>query len=198
MYAATANGQRLTFEAEAVWRLNMIMRDLETGTLWQHATGEGLIGPLEGVQLEILGGERATWAAWCAEHPETQTVAGPEKWPGLLPLPLTNHVLERATASGKVPGLTLTDRRLPQNEEIVGLTLNGEARAYPLALLRERGVIDDELGGVPVTLVYDATANRVRAFQQPDPTAPPQPVPMQRLWWSGWYEFHPGTTVYHP
>jgi len=47
VYAATVRGRHLHFSPQAVWRRNMIMRDQETGTLWQQATGEALIGPLK-------------------------------------------------------------------------------------------------------------------------------------------------------
>lgn len=225
MYAATVQGQRLTFDAEAVWRRNMIMRDRETGTLWQQATGEGLAGPLAGERLRLLGGEQMTWVAWRAENPDTLVALGPDEWPGMLPLPLTERVLEVATRSGWVPGRVRTDERLPQNEEIAGVRLRGEARAYPLAALRTQGVINDDLGGMPIALVYAPAGDRVRAFHRPGkgpfrkqdgklttPAGETQwnqcgqplgdtpstliPIHVRRQWWNAWYEFHPGTTVW--
>ena len=228
MYAASAQGQTLTFDAEAVWRRNMIIRDRETGTLWQQATGEALIGPLQGEQLELLGGERTIWGSWRKNEPDSLLVEGPEKWPGLFSLPFTESVLQRATRSGKVPGLTKTDRRLPQNEEIIGLEIAGETRAYPISLLSQEQIINDLLGGSAITLVYEPAAKRVRAFER---SAKDRPLLLQdellmlsggsshwdlkgnsiseegpdlaviktrRLWWSAWYEFHPGTTIYSP
>ena len=131
----------------------MIIRDRETGTLWQQATGEALIGPLQGEHLEMLGGERTIWGSWRKEEPGSQVAEGPEKWPGLLPLPFTESVLQRATRSGKVPGLTKTDHRLPQNEEIIGIVIAGDARAYPLSLLRQEQIINDMLGESAITLI---------------------------------------------
>ena len=64
MYAAEVDDQRLTFEVAGVYRRNMIIRDRQTGTLWQHATGEALMGPLKGVQLRPLGGELIRWSRW--------------------------------------------------------------------------------------------------------------------------------------
>lgn len=204
----------------------MIMRDRQTDTLWQHATGEALAGPLQGMQLELLGGVRTTWGDWRTEHPESEVIVGPEKWPGIVPLAYTRRLLEVATRSGKVPGLTPTDKRLPQNEEIIGLSLAGEARAYPLARLRQTPIINDEVGDVPITLVYQPENGRVRVFRRPSPaqtlavqngflataggtirwdhrgqpvTATAEPLPplqFERVWWGGWYEFHPDTTIY--
>jgi hypothetical protein len=228
VYAAAVEGRSLTFEAEAVWRRNMIMRDRETGTLWQHATGRAYIGPLQGNQLQVLGGEQTSWGNWRAAHPQSMVAQGPDRWPGLLSLPLTMKLLERATRSGWSPGLTLTDRRLPQNEPIIGLSMAGEARAYPLALLGQLGIVNDQVGPVPTAIIYRPDDDQVGVFRRPtdqplaldeagrlsdlegrrcwDRRGRPvsgtdlvlESIPYQRQWWSGWYEFHPGTTLYAP
>lgn len=192
MYAAESRGRRLTFTVEAVWRRNMIIRDRETGTLWQQATGEALYGPLRGEQLELLGGALTTWGAWCAEHPDTLAGLEAERGPRFPPRRLIVFLLEHATAGAGVPGLTPTDRRLPTNAEVVGLQIRGAARAYPLAWLRERGTLADVLGGTPITVAYDAAADRVRAYDRLNG----QPVWAQRTFWAGWFEFHPETTLY--
>ena len=190
MYAAEIDGQRLTFHAEAVWRRNMIIRDDETGTLWQHATGEALAGPFKGTFLPLLGGERTTWHNWRTRYPASLVPIGPKKWPGLFPLAFTERVLEKATQSGNVPGLTPTDKRLPQNEHIVGVSLKGEHRAYLLATLRQQITIEDTLAKMPLILTYEPETNRILA------TSNGQPIPFDRGWWSVWYEFHPQTTIY--
>ncbi len=170
----------------------MIIRDRETGTLWQQATGEAVYGPLRGQQLELLGGELTTWGAWRAEHPDTLAGLEAEPGPRFPPRRAIMFLLEHATAGAWVPGLTPTDRRLPTNAEVVGLQHGGAARAYPLALLRERGAVDDELGGLAITVAYDAGADRVRAYERPGG----RPLWVQRTFWAGWFEFHPETTLY--
>ena len=39
IFDPVVEGQRLTFEPVSVHRRNMVMRDRETGTIWQHETG---------------------------------------------------------------------------------------------------------------------------------------------------------------
>ena len=77
MYAAEVNDQRLMFEVAGVYRRNMIIRDRQTGTLWQHATGEALMGPLKGVQLQLLGGELTSWSRWKEMYPHTSMAGEP-------------------------------------------------------------------------------------------------------------------------
>ena len=169
MYAAEVDGQRLTFEVAGVYRRNMIIRDRQTGTLWQHATGEALMGPLKGVRLQPLGGELARWSSWRELYPHTSLAVEPipafGRYPGLIPRPLLERMLEAFTTNFAAPGL-VTDERLPMHEEIAGLSLAGVDRAYPLAMLQERGVINDSIGGRGVAILYDADADHVIALDR--------------------------------
>ncbi len=86
MYAAnTEDGKRLIFDVAGVYRRNMIMRDQQTGTLWQHATGEALMGPLKGVRLQVLGGELASWSRWQEMYPHTELGVEPVPENGRYP-----------------------------------------------------------------------------------------------------------------
>ncbi|MCB8981063.1 MAG: DUF3179 domain-containing protein [Ardenticatenaceae bacterium] len=199
MYAATVNGQRLTFEVIGVWRRNMIMQDRETGTLWQQATGEALYGPLKGRQLELIGGEQTSWHDWVTRHPETAVSLEPPQPPrGLLSFSQIEFLLDTFTSRYKTPGLSPNDTRLPAHEEIGGLALNGAARAYPLSLMQMLGEVRDTLGGIPIVVRYDALNGRLSAYLQDEngraDTA--HPLPIQRQFWLGWSEFHPQTTIF--
>ncbi len=150
MYAAkTEDGQRLIFDVAGVYRRNMIIRDRQTGTLWQHATGEALMGPLKGVRLQVLGGELTRWSRWQEMNP--QTVLGVEpvpengRYPGIIPRDRLEHVLEYFTTNYAAPGL-VSDKRLSMHEEIAGLSLDGIDKAYPLSVLKEQSVINDRIG----------------------------------------------------
>ena len=168
----------------------MIIRDRETGTLWQHATGGALVGPLKGAQLELLGGNLMTWAAWKQAYPETKAALEPEKWTGILPLKLITALLERITEIGQVPGKTRRDERLPAHEPVIGISIEGEHRAYPLRLLRKSPVIEEQFDGNTIRLEYDITGDSVHVFVDG------APLWFHRTWWTGWYEFHPTTSIY--
>ncbi len=146
----------------------MIMRDRETGTLWQHATGEGLAGPLRGRQLLPLGGEQMTWAAWRSEHPESVVVLEPEQWSGILPRATVEHMLTTATNARtlELPGLHGIDPRLPGHELVAGIVVGGEAKAYPISLLHSHTLINDQVGDRPIALLYEQAPDRVRAFDR--------------------------------
>lgn len=167
MYAAEVNGQRLIFQVAGVYRRNMIIRDRQTGTLWQHATGEALLGPLKGAQLQPLGGELTRWSKWKEMNPHTSLAVEPipehGRFPGLIPRDRLEYLLETFSTNYAAPGF-VTDNRLPMHEEIVGVSLAGVDRAYPLVVIRNQGVIHDRIGENSIAIVYDADADHVNAF----------------------------------
>jgi hypothetical protein len=169
----------------------MIIRDEETGTLWQHATGEALVGPLKGRKLEILNGTLLQLGAWKEQHPESLIALPPEKWTGLVPLEIVKIILEKATRTAIVPGLSPRDHRLENNTPIVGLAVNDCSRAYPMNILEQLGKIQDQLGGVSVTLHYDSRSEEV-SLESPLNDK----IVFRRTWWNGWYEFYPETDIY--
>ena len=65
------DGTRLTFEVIGAYQGTFVMRDLETGTLWGHLTGEALAGPLVGHALPQRPVWMSTWEQWLAAHPKS-------------------------------------------------------------------------------------------------------------------------------
>jgi hypothetical protein len=192
VYDGTVAGRSLHFDPEGVWRRNMVMRDRETGTLWQQSTGEALVGPLAGETLTVLGGRLLTWDAWRAEHPATTlTRDDPTAWRGVLPRDLTVRVLADWGLPTAVtpPGLAPDDDRLDPLAEVVGVTVDGRPVAYPFDRLAERGTVKATVDGRSVVVSYDTGTERVEV------TVDGEPVAHRRTRWLEWSEFHPGTTL---
>ena len=55
---------------------------------------------------------------------------------------------------------------LADTEPVIGLVINGRARAYPLQILTWHEIVNDELGGVPVTVTYCPLCNSSIAFDR--------------------------------
>ena len=53
------------------------------------------------------------------------------------------------------PQFTTTDKTLFDDDElIIGISHNGETKAYPYAILNWHEIVNDEIGGVPVAVTY--------------------------------------------
>jgi len=167
VYAAEVNGHRLIFEVAGVYRRNMIIRDRQTGTLWQHATGEALLGSLKGVQLQPLGGELIRWSKWKEMYPHTTLASEPipehGRFPGLIPRNRLEYLLETFSTNYAASGF-VTDNRLPMHDEIVGISLAGVDKAYPLSVIRNQGIVHDQIGENSIAIVYYADADHVNVF----------------------------------
>ena len=58
------------------------------------------------------------------------------------------------------------DRWLEDVQPVIALEINGEARAYPLAILTWHEIVNDTLGGVPVSVTFCPLCNSAVAFDR--------------------------------
>lgn len=56
--------------------------------------------------------------------------------------------------------------KLVPTEPVIGLIMNGDARAYPLRILMWHEIVNDEVGGVPVTVTYCPLCNSAIVFDR--------------------------------
>ena len=47
-----------------------------------------------------------------------------------------------------------SDAKLDQDDLVIGVSLGGESRAYPIITLRVREMVNDELAGVPILVTW--------------------------------------------
>ena len=50
--------------------------------------------------------------------------------------------------------VTAEEAPLVEDELVMGVEINGEAKAYPVTVLRFREMVDDELGGLPILVTW--------------------------------------------
>jgi hypothetical protein len=138
------------------------MRDQETGSYWQQVTGAAIAGPLKGEQLSLVAQDELTFALWKKERPDGTVLA---------PVPRYAGKYEKATwekEMGEVPTViygakgTLSDR-----ETIIGVAIDGVAKAYPLNKLTVQSpVLQDTLNGRPIMLVLGGDGKSLRVFSR--------------------------------
>ena len=58
------------------------------------------------------------------------------------------------------------DFRIEPTEPVVGVTINGEMRAYPLSILMWHEIVNDELGGVPISVTFCPLCNAAVVFDR--------------------------------
>ena len=159
MWEATVDGRTLHFHLAGINNQNFIMRDEETGSWWQQVSGEAILGPLKGRRLTPVPMDEISFALWKREQPRGRV---------LRPDPrVANRYAKADWESGiaKLPVATrISDKRLDLRELIVGITVNGHAKAYLMKDIRQQNPIIDTAGGVPIVIVADGQS--VRAFSR--------------------------------
>ena len=165
MFRAEVNGKALQFVTAGVRGGNSVLKDRETGTLWQQATLKAISGPLKGTQLKRYPFLLTTWGAWRKLHPQTLVL---KPLPGYAErLAAENKIINQGIFFGGGPapaGAFGHDNRLPPRTEIFGLEIGSEAKAYPLSALRQVHVVNDVVGGEHVLIVYQPESETTTAF----------------------------------
>jgi hypothetical protein len=151
--------QKLTFIVSGrLWRNSLIMQDKETGSFWNHVTGEALIGKLKGKRLTILPVVQTTWSRWVGAHPKTKVLKKEEE--------ITSSVYENYFRDPARTGMFRTHwlmDRLPGKKLIHGIALGPHALAVPDDKLKPGRLLQSKLGEKTV-LVVQALDGGVRAF----------------------------------
>ena len=140
------------------------MRDEETGSWWQQVTGEAIHGPLKGERLRPVFHDELTFAMWKREQPGGRVLRPNEDVARAGKYAPANWE-ERMT---KVPVTTsyAFDKSLEPRTLVIGVAINGAAKAYPFAALAKQSLILDDLGGVPLCVVLGDDGKSVRAFER--------------------------------
>lgn len=151
MYSRLIDGEETTFGVSGKLIRNvLVMYDRATGSLWSQLLGKAVEGPLEGRELEYLPSWQTTWSDWKERYPDTQAL---QKGYSGIRDPYTSYYQSQ---SAGVIGETFSDGRLYVKEFVIGVELNSHAVAYPFSVLNDEPVVNDEVGGEPLLVVFDA------------------------------------------
>ena len=158
MWTRTVNGRVLNFYLAGINNQNFLMRDWETGSWWQQITGKAIYGPLRGASLDLVLSDELTFGEWRTEFPSGQVLAPVPKYvkeydsnwePDVAKLPVVISF----------PGTELKSR-----DVVVGLTVNGTARAYPWDSFAKQSPVLDRVNGTPLLLVLGPDGKSFRIF----------------------------------
>ena len=164
MYAREIEGEVHTFGVSGKLIMNaLVMYDHQTRTLWSQFLGRGVKGPLTGVDLDFLPVIHTQWSLWLEANPETLVLDKGGRYR------FDSYSGYYSGGSAGVIGEARRDGRLDRKALVVGVSLGGGTKAYPIEVLAIEPVVNDSLGGENVlvymerktetALVYDRTVD---------------------------------------
>ncbi len=155
----SGESRRLTFHLAGINNQNFIMRDDETGSWWQQADGKAFLGPLAGTRLRPVFADEVSFATWRSEHPAGRVLrpAAGAPWQAFS--------ADWEATTDRLPVVTAAAGPLPPRTQILGLSLGGADRAYPIDILRRQSPVMDELAGTPLILLVADDGRSLRVFE---------------------------------
>lgn len=150
MYDRIVNDNALTFAVSGMLYENgLIMFDRQTQSLWSHILGQGISGQYKGVNLEFVPALQTDWKSWMERHPDTLVVD--PKFYGQDVYASYYHSDQKGVIGSDVD----LGGKLQSKEYVIGVRLEGEARAYPFSILNDEPVVNDQVAGIPVAVFFD-------------------------------------------
>ncbi len=172
-------------------RSNKMMFELTTRSLIDTFRGTATTGPLreQGIQLEQESVVTATWGEWKQAHPDTTIVAEDGGRHRTYPL----EPLRGRDDDGPIFPIGTVDPRLDVQEPVLGVVVDGEAVAFPVAEALAALRNGETVSAGEVELVLDGDGLRAVRPIAGDAEAG---VGSHQAFWFAWSQFHPDTGLW--
>jgi Protein of unknown function (DUF3179) len=161
VWERNVDGRTLNFHLSGINNQNFIMRDEETGSWWQQVSGQCIAGPLKGKQLQLVAHDELPFALWKREQPEGRVLKPDER------VAAQYESVDWEDRYAKMRAITPVspDDPLKPRDLVIGITLNGAAKAYPMEKLEKQAPVADTLGNTAMVIMLDTSKKAVRAFE---------------------------------
>jgi len=242
--APTIEGQVAQFGVSGrLYNSDLIMYDRVTGSMWSQIQRTVIVGPLTGraPELEFIPVNMTTWGQWARAYPDGEVLARPTygdflggkppRTPGVENPRLRQNyevypyqTYETNQFDIRFP-VDIVDRRLNNKDVVIGVDLAGNFKAYPKTTVVAETLINDEIAGVPVVVVYDEVSGEISVLTRSSSTTLTfeeegiltdgtdrwdlkgqslsganglEPVFSLPAFWFSWQAFHPNESLYLP
>ena len=216
VFSPIVDGRSETFRLVGMDHFNAMFEDASTHSWWRQANGEAIAGPSKGKALTEIPSRQVTLAEWLREHPTSLIMQADS---GLK----SNYSKDFDYETGKSrKSLTGTDTISWHDKAwVVGITVNGQSKAYDWNRLRRERVVNDVIGGQPIVLALASDTTSFAAFVRPSPSerfivrndslvagvvayafngtganGTLEPVKASQEFWHSWRTFQPATARY--
>jgi hypothetical protein len=215
VFSPVVDGRSETFRLVGMDHFNAMFEDATTHSWWRQANGEAIAGPSKGKTLTELPSRQVRLSEWLREHPRS-LIMQPDS---ALATNYSKGFDYETGASRK--SLTGTDTVSWHDKAwVVGITVNGQSKAYDWNRLRREKVVNDVLGGKPIVLALASDKSSFCAFVRPNAASfavrhdslvagattyafsgqgvngALEPVNASQEFWHSWRTFQPATTRY--
>ncbi len=145
MYDRRVNKKILTFgHAGRLYEKSFVLYDKETNSQWVHVTGEAKTGFYKGSKLTFIPSTVMLWSDWYQLYPMTKVLPGYGRQGFMGTFRAINDI--------QTIGLVVSDFNI--------------ARLYPLLILKEVVLLNDEFNSKPIVVIYDHERLTANAWER--------------------------------
>jgi hypothetical protein len=219
VYALEVNGKPETFRLVGMDHFNAMFEDATTGSWWRQVTGEAVEGPLRGMFLPELPSSQTSLREWLSLYPGSLVMQPDSTFKDEY---ADLDTYDTGLGRGKLTGTDTTSWQ--EKSWVAGIDLKRSPKAYDWNLLKQKRLIQDEVGGKYILLVLGADSKSFFAFERQDKdqafsirndtllngmqswtlngkSLTPDGTDLKRVkvyqeFWHSWRTFHPNTTRY--
>jgi len=183
--------KELTFAVSGLlYNSDLLFYDHHSDSLWSQIEGKAITGKFSGSKLKQLPSYHTTWDYWKKQHPET-TVALPEL--GYMPSYEADEYAAYNKSNELMFPVSKKDTRFHPKETIIGVRLNGVAKAYFYSTLEKlKTPIADAVGGQPILVHYDKASSTAYITNKNNKL-----LNSTVGFWFAWYAFNSDTLIYN-
>ena len=189
-FESRMDGRPLTFGVSGLlYNSDVLLYDRQTESLWSQLKSSAVTGFYKAKQLKPVPMQHTTWQHWRKQHPDTLVLSfdtgfsrnySRNPYEGYEDIEQTYFPV-KFRAKGLHP-----------KERVIGLTINGKAKAWPFVELRRAGgVVNDVVGGLPVTVRYNKEHESAEVIDKQG-----KALASVSLFWFAWAAFHPETDLF--
>ncbi len=170
---------------------DVLMYDRQTDSLWSQLAMKSVSGPQVDTALEWLTSAHLTWAAWKGKYPQgevlsTQTGAQ-RNYSG------SAYASYEQSQETMFPVPT-TRAELPKKDWVIGIIVDGVARAYPIKFLPPGQPVRDEINSAALEITFHPGSQQVEVRR----VESGEVLPSVKVYWFAWQAFYPDTELWKP
>lgn len=193
VFDPVVQGERVEFGTSGkLWNSNLVMYDRKTNSLWSQILGEAIVGEMTGAQLKVLPSDMVRFGEFKKQYPKGSVLSrdtGAVRFYGQDPYDYYY------TTPGTYFPVSKKDDRLRDKDFILGIVINGKAKAYWSEAVKKIGEITDRFEGKTIVAKYEKEIDAVRLFEKKSDGAWERINPFGAFWFS-WVAAHPDTELY--
>lgn len=176
-----------------LWNSNLVMYDRQTDSLWSQIIGEAIVGEMTGAKLTVLPSDQIRFGDWKKLHPNGQVLSrdtGATRFYGRDPY--GNYYTDNSDVGF---GVKASDSRLQNKDFVLGVVVDGKAKAYYPPAIKAKREVTDEFAGKTIIARYEPDLGAVRLLEKKADGTLERINPFSAFWFS-WVAAHPNTELY--